>query len=116
MFSETKWGMRIRRTDRTFKTGRFAGGAALFAGAAVTAYALWWRKNPSACPYGLRFFVDAVPTGAATCLASSLPLSMKDVPIPGGGCNGTGSPSLRRYRAGVTGAWHQAWQKPWQRA
>ena len=50
--------MRIRRTDRTFKTGRFAGGAALFAGAAVTAYALWWRKNPSACPYGLRFFVE----------------------------------------------------------
>ncbi|MDP8973107.1 MAG: hypothetical protein M3N45_07975 [Actinomycetota bacterium] len=50
--------MRIRRTDRTFKTGRFVGGAALFAGAAVTAYALWWRKNPSACPYGLRFFVE----------------------------------------------------------
>jgi ubiquinone/menaquinone biosynthesis C-methylase UbiE len=50
--------MRIRRTDRTFKTGRFVGGAALFAGAAVTAYALRWRKNPSACPYGLRFFVE----------------------------------------------------------
>lgn len=50
--------MRIKRTDRTFKTGLFVGGAALFAGAAVTAYALWWRKNPSACPYGLRFFVE----------------------------------------------------------
>jgi ubiquinone/menaquinone biosynthesis C-methylase UbiE len=25
--------------------------------AAVLGYALWWRKNPSACPYGLRFFV-----------------------------------------------------------
>lgn len=26
--------------------------------AAVVAYALWWRKNPSACPYALRFFVE----------------------------------------------------------
>ena len=29
-------------------------GAAL----AILAYALWWRRNPSACPYALRFFVE----------------------------------------------------------
>ncbi len=28
-------------------------------GAAVFAAALWWRKNPSACPYGQRFWVEA---------------------------------------------------------
>ena len=27
--------------------------------AAVLAVALWWRKNPSACPYGQRFWVEA---------------------------------------------------------
>jgi protein-L-isoaspartate O-methyltransferase len=33
---------------------------ALAAGAlAVLAAALWWRKNPSACPYGQRFWVEA---------------------------------------------------------
>jgi len=32
-----------------------AGGAA----AAGLAAALWWRKNPSACPYGQRFWVEA---------------------------------------------------------
>ncbi len=26
---------------------------------AVAAVALWWRKNPSACPYGQRFWVEA---------------------------------------------------------
>lgn len=26
---------------------------------AVIAAALWWRNNPSACPYGQRFFVEA---------------------------------------------------------
>ena len=26
---------------------------------AVGAVALWWRKNPSACPYGQRFWVEA---------------------------------------------------------
>ena len=30
----------------------------LAAGAAVLAGALWWRKNPSACPYGQRFWVE----------------------------------------------------------
>jgi ubiquinone/menaquinone biosynthesis C-methylase UbiE len=32
-----------------------AGAAAL----ATLAAALWWRKNPSACPYGQRFWVEA---------------------------------------------------------
>jgi ubiquinone/menaquinone biosynthesis C-methylase UbiE len=27
--------------------------------AAVVGVALWWRKNPSACPYGQRFWVEA---------------------------------------------------------
>jgi hypothetical protein len=26
--------------------------------AVVLGYALWWRRNPSACPYVLRFFVE----------------------------------------------------------
>jgi ubiquinone/menaquinone biosynthesis C-methylase UbiE len=29
------------------------------AGLAILAAALWWRKNPSACPYGQRFWVEA---------------------------------------------------------
>ncbi len=29
------------------------------AGGAVLAGALWWRANPSACPYGQRFWVEA---------------------------------------------------------
>ncbi len=33
--------------------------AALLAAAAVVGAALWWRKNPSACPYGQRFWVEA---------------------------------------------------------
>jgi SAM-dependent methyltransferase len=32
---------------------------ALIAIGAVVAAALWWRKNPSACPYGQRFWVEA---------------------------------------------------------
>jgi ubiquinone/menaquinone biosynthesis C-methylase UbiE len=31
----------------------------LIAVAAVAAAALWWRKNPSACPYGQRLWVEA---------------------------------------------------------
>jgi SAM-dependent methyltransferase len=31
----------------------------LGAAAAVTGAAFWWRKNPSACPYGQRFWVEA---------------------------------------------------------
>jgi ubiquinone/menaquinone biosynthesis C-methylase UbiE len=29
------------------------------AGSATLAAALWWRRNPSACPYGQRFWVEA---------------------------------------------------------
>jgi ubiquinone/menaquinone biosynthesis C-methylase UbiE len=32
---------------------------ALAAAGAVIGAALWWRKNPSACPYGQRFWVQA---------------------------------------------------------
>ena len=32
---------------------------ALGLGAATVAAALWWRHNPSACPYGQRFWVEA---------------------------------------------------------
>jgi ubiquinone/menaquinone biosynthesis C-methylase UbiE len=32
---------------------------ALIGVGAVLAAALWWRKNPSACPYGQRFWVEA---------------------------------------------------------
>jgi SAM-dependent methyltransferase len=31
----------------------------LATGAAVLAAALWWRRHPSACPYGQRFWVEA---------------------------------------------------------
>jgi SAM-dependent methyltransferase len=34
-------------------------GLILAAAAAVAGAALWWRKNPSACPYGQRFWVEA---------------------------------------------------------
>jgi ubiquinone/menaquinone biosynthesis C-methylase UbiE len=33
------------------------------AGLATLAAALWWRKNPSACPYGQRFWVEAPHPG-----------------------------------------------------
>src|SRR5215218_4575980 len=32
---------------------------AAFAGAGVAFAALWWRRNPSACPYSQRFWVEA---------------------------------------------------------
>jgi SAM-dependent methyltransferase len=34
-------------------------GLALAAAAALLAAALWWRRHPSACPYGQRFWVEA---------------------------------------------------------
>ncbi len=37
------------------RAGRLLGAAAL----ATLGAALWWRKNPSACPYGQRFWVEA---------------------------------------------------------
>jgi ubiquinone/menaquinone biosynthesis C-methylase UbiE len=36
-----------------------ARGLALGAGLAVLGAAVWWRRNPSACPYGQRFWVEA---------------------------------------------------------
>jgi ubiquinone/menaquinone biosynthesis C-methylase UbiE len=33
------------------------------AGVATVAAALWWRKNPSACPYGQRFWVEVPHLG-----------------------------------------------------
>jgi SAM-dependent methyltransferase len=33
--------------------------AVLIAGAGLLAAAYWWRKHPSACPYGQRFWVEA---------------------------------------------------------
>jgi ubiquinone/menaquinone biosynthesis C-methylase UbiE len=36
------------------------------AGLATLGAALWWRKNPSACPYGQRFWVEA-PHPVITC-------------------------------------------------
>ena len=35
-------------------------GASLAAAAAGLGYALWWRKNPSACPYGQRYSLDVL--------------------------------------------------------
>ncbi len=43
---------------RQRRVARGVGGAAIVGVAVVLAYALWWRKNPSACPYGLRFFIE----------------------------------------------------------
>lgn len=42
-----------------------AGAIALGGVAAALGYALWWRKNPSACPYGQRFFLE-VPHPSVT--------------------------------------------------
>ncbi|AHY48157.1 ubiE/COQ5 methyltransferase family (plasmid) [Rubrobacter radiotolerans] len=44
------------RNNRAGRRTAAVGGA--LAAAALLAYALWWRKNPSACPYALRFFVE----------------------------------------------------------
>jgi ubiquinone/menaquinone biosynthesis C-methylase UbiE len=44
----------VRRMDRSrlVRAGLLAGVAA------VAGYALWWRRNPSACPYSQRFWVE----------------------------------------------------------
>ena len=36
-----------------------AGWAGAVAGGGLVASALWWRRHPSACPYGQRFWVEA---------------------------------------------------------
>lgn len=38
--------------------GQRAGTAAAIALAAALGYAVWWRRNPSPCPYGQRFWVE----------------------------------------------------------
>ncbi len=43
---------------RKRRVARGVSGAAIVGVVVVLAYALWWRKNPSACPYGLRFFIE----------------------------------------------------------
>jgi len=43
--------------DVSIPTGAGAKVAGVLAGA-VLAGALWWRRNPSACPYGQRFWVE----------------------------------------------------------
>lgn len=50
--------MRIEPKTRNVRTGKRITTLGTVLAAAVVAYALWWRKNPSACPYELRFFVD----------------------------------------------------------
>jgi hypothetical protein len=35
-----------------------ASGGALLGGAAALAYAVWWRKNPSACSYEQHFWLE----------------------------------------------------------
>ena len=56
-------GCRPQTKGRTTKIetnylARALGAAAVAGAAALLGYALWWRKNPSACPYALRLFVD----------------------------------------------------------
>ena len=49
---------RGRTTKIETNLARALGAAAVTGAAALLGYALWWRKNPSACPYALRLFVD----------------------------------------------------------
>src|SRR3712207_1147397 len=44
---------RGRRTVATLLGVAFAAAVVV-----IIWYASWWRRNPSACPYGLRFFVE----------------------------------------------------------
>ena len=43
---------------REQRTALMTGGASLLGGAALLAYAVWRRKNPSACPYEQHFFLE----------------------------------------------------------
>ncbi len=43
---------------RVQRRALIAGGMALLGGAAALGYVVWWRKNPSACPYEQRFFLE----------------------------------------------------------
>lgn len=43
---------------RRRRTVFVAGGAALLGSVAILAYAVWWRNNPSPCPYGQRFWIE----------------------------------------------------------
>lgn len=52
------WRLYLRHTDAVHRS-TIARRVALGAGGALTAAALWWRANPSACPYGQRFWVEA---------------------------------------------------------
>lgn len=54
-FGESKPTGRRRPVRRS---ARALLGLGLPGAAAVLGYALWWRRNPSACPYRLRFFVE----------------------------------------------------------
>lgn len=48
-----------KRNRRSYRRiARAVPGIALVGAAVIVAYALWWRKNPSACPYALRFFIE----------------------------------------------------------
>ena len=46
------------RPSRKRRTVATLLGVAFAAAAVAIGYASWWRRNPSACPYGLRFFVE----------------------------------------------------------
>ena len=52
---------RLRRSPRRFQPQRLMRPRTLLGAAALATLgaALWWRKNPSACPYGQRFWVEA---------------------------------------------------------
>ena len=50
--------MNIKSKKGNGRPGKWTAYAALVGAAAVIGYATWWRKNPSACRYYLRFFVE----------------------------------------------------------
>ena len=50
--------MKAAKTKTKRSVARALLGVSLASAAASLGYAFWWRRNPSACPYGLRFFVE----------------------------------------------------------